>query len=61
LPAAATARGHGVIVRGRIDVANPLIGAKTPRDCFRSSGWRRLWPAYCIAFGILLILVGGLA
>ena len=47
-------------MRGGPDAAELQSGTEIPADSARPSEWRKLWPAYCIGIGIVLILVGAL-
>jgi hypothetical protein len=43
-----------------MDAAELQTRMELPPHSIRSSGWQRLWPAYCIGIGLVLILVGAL-
>jgi hypothetical protein len=47
-------------MRGQSDAAELQKGTEMPADSARPSEWWKLWPAYCIGIGIVLILVGAL-
>ena len=46
---------------GLTDVGESQKAMQLPPAFARPGAWRRLWPAYCIGIGIVLILVGVLA